>query len=229
VCPESIHSQQHWEARNVKTRADIDRLLLQHGNKVAEELANRAISDRNLVNPLVDAVSSTKKRVKNAAAKILNCLSKSCPEAIYSKLPTFVNLMAVSDTILRWNAIVIVGNVSAVDTADRLDDDVVDVLIDLLADESMITAGHAILALGKLARNKPKFHGRVLTALLAVDCVSREPECVAILSGKVIDAFQEMDDVILENGPVVEFAQRQIKSQRRATRKRAERLLKRLT
>ena len=210
----------------MSSKLSIHEVFLDKGNKAAEQIARQVIENKKLLTQLYDGVTGSNKRVKNAAAKTMQILSTRKPNLLYPKFDFFLQLINGDDTILKWIALDVIGNVSAVDTKNRINKKILHTLYDLLSDESMITAGHAIAALGNIAVHKPRHRKEITANLLRVEKIKRNPECRNILIGHTILALTEYIDQFPDKKPVLAFAQRALKNSRPATKKKAEKFLK---
>jgi hypothetical protein len=141
-------------------------------------------------------------------------------------LDFFLQLINGEDTILKWIALDVIGNTSAVDTKNRINKKILQTLYDLLSDESMITAAHAVASLGNIAVHKPRHRKEITAHLLRVEKINRNPECRNILIGHTILALTEYIDQIQDKEPVLAFARRALENPRPATSKKAEKFLK---
>jgi len=90
----------------------------------------------------------------------------------------------------------------------------------------MITAAHAIAALGTIAVHKPRCRKEITSNLLRVEKIKRNPECRNILIGHTILALTDYIDQLRDKTAVLAFAQRARKNSRNATKKKAEKFLK---
>ncbi|MFQ5583210.1 MAG: hypothetical protein ACE5GL_02090 [Calditrichia bacterium] len=204
----------------------IQEELQEKGNKAADEVAKRAAIDDGVLQQLLEGVSSASKRVKNAAAKALRIVSESNPQKLYSRLNFFVGLMNGPDTILKWISMDILGNLSAVDSEHKIDEKLLKQFFALLADESLITAAHAVENLGKIALHKPLLREKIVRELLKPDTTERQPDCHNILAGKKIDAFAEVIGGLDDRRAVLFFVRKNVDNPRNATKNRAERFLR---
>lgn len=93
--------------------------------------------------------------VKYHCAKRAIAVSEKIPKSLYPKLQTFIRLLDGDNRVLRWVAIIIIGNLSKVDTKNTISK-LVPRLTRLLHDKEMITANNAIKALGKIAKARPR-------------------------------------------------------------------------
>ena len=69
---------------------------------------------------LLTAVASDEARVRFGAAKALRHLSGRAPDLLYPHFDFFASFLRNENSILRWNAILIVGNLAAVDGERRM-------------------------------------------------------------------------------------------------------------
>jgi hypothetical protein len=163
--------------------------------------------------------------VKNGAAKTLKLISERKPAKLYPQFGYFADLLDSDDTILKWIAIDVIGNLSFVDSNNQIIEGIINKFYCFLSDESMITAGHAIDNLSKIALNKPRYRKEITAELLQIDITSRNDECRNILIGKAILAFDDYLEHLPEKEKVLEFAKRHLNNSRKATKKKAEKFL----
>jgi hypothetical protein len=204
----------------IKTKDILDEFA-DRGNSAADVIASMAVNDDTVLSEVFQGVVSSNKRIKNAAAKTLKIISENEPAKLYSQVSFFTDLMNSDDTILKWIAIDIVGNLSYVDTDDRIDKLLMLRFFELLRDKIMITAGHSIDNIWKIALNKPHLRKEIVAKLLMVNSVKRNQECCNILIGKVISAFSRIYPQLDSGKQVMAFVKRQQRNPRDATRKKA--------
>lgn len=202
-----------------------------------EELGNRKIHPNDLAEvvkknldllpEIFDGVSSQNKRIKNGTAKILRTISEEYPGKLYPRFDFFVEHMNGDDTILKWLAIDTIANMAGVDNKNKINK-LLKKYYEFLSDDSMITAGHAIEGLAKIAYAKPKYQEEITSQLLRVKSIKRGSECRNILLGKVILAFEGYNDQIENREEIITFVRGQLKNSRKATKKKAEKFLKRI-
>ncbi len=171
-------------------------------------------------------LSSDNPRIKYKRVKNLLTIAGKNPEQLYPHLPFFVKLLKSENNILKWMAIDIIGSLSRVDTAKRIDG-LLTTLFGFLRAGKMITANHAIAALSAIASAKPYYQKKVTQELLKVEQYTYDTdECHNIALGKVIVEINSYFKELKQNDQVVEFVSRQINNSRAATRKKAENFLK---
>ena len=197
----------------------------ERGNRAAEDVAQLAIKNAAVMSDVFEGAASPNKRVKNAAGKTLQIISKTAPQKLYLRFNKIVGFMDGDDTILKWIAIGVVGNLSGVDRENKVNKTLLKKLYGFLSDESMITAGHAIEALGEIARNKSRYRKDITAELLKVESIERKEECRNIHIGQTIQAFSEYVESAKDKKPILAFAKRAKKNSKNATRKKAEKFL----
>lgn len=179
-------------------------------------------------------LQSDKPEIKYRSAKQAIALSEKNPKALYPQLNTFVKLLNSENRVLKWVAIIVIGNLAAVDKQNKIDG-LIPRLIGFLQEKEMITANNSIKALGKIAGSKPEYKEKIFKAMLCVEKATYHnqgkvsPECRNIALGKVIDVFAERHEDIKKRKELITFIARQTKNTRPAVRKRAQKLLKNIS
>jgi len=192
----------------------------------SEKVAEKVIKEPDFIPDLLEGITSRNKRVKNRSIKILRTISSKKPELLYYHWDMFLSLMRGDDTILKWNAIDIIANLTPVDSQSKFDK-IFDEYYDMIDDTTMITAAHVVDNSGKIALAKPEFRNKITEFLLDVENDTREStECTNILLGKTIVVLDQYYDSIEDKTKVIEFVKRRLKNRRPATRKKAEKFLK---
>lgn len=173
-------------------------------------------------------LSSSIAKVKFATAKQLVELAKTHPETLYPAFDSIVPILDDHNNILKWCATDAIGYLACAD--DRhLIDTLLPRLFRMLRNGKLITANHAVAALGRIANARPELRHAITGELLKVERYTFETsECRNIVIGKTLEAFSEYAHEDRENPKIVSFAERQLRNTRPATRKKAERLLKKL-
>lgn len=171
-------------------------------------------------------LSSSNPKVKFGFAKKLLAISQKNPQALYPYLNFFVSQLNNENQIIKWIAIQIIGNLSKVDKANKIDR-LINKLVGLLNKGELITCNNAIIALGEIASNKPNQLEKITSALLQVEHY-RYPtkECRNIAMGKVMLEVCGFYDNLKNKKPVIDFVKRQTNNSRNATRKKAREFLK---
>jgi hypothetical protein len=207
---------------------DIFTFLLQHGNHGAEEAAEFLVNYPDRIPLLMEAVGENEnKRLKNAALKALWLVSEQQASLLMDHFPIFYQWVEKEDSIVQWNAIRILGNLAEADHHNLINEEVVGELCYLVKYSPLITANHAVVALGKIALGKPAYRDGILAFLAHSDQYKKDTEeCNNIMAGKVLLVFQQLTDYLEEHGDVKAYAERQLNCERASTVQKAQRLLK---
>jgi hypothetical protein len=203
--------------------------LLEKKQVKAEDIAEQALQNPNLIQELVDGISSSSPRIRFGSAKILRIISEKNPQLLYSKMDFFVKLLNSDNTILKWNAMDIIANLATVDLDNKFDSLLFKKYCSFLREGNLITAAHVVENLAKIAKAKPQFQEEITEKLLEVEEISLPTEeCRNILIGKTINAFSDYYDKIKDKEKVISFTRRHLKNPRNATRTKATRFLRKL-
>lgn len=178
---------------------------------------------------VVDLLGDHMKRVKNRAAKLVVAACEAEPRVVYPYWGALVGYLDGDENILRWNAMIGLGFLAG-ECSETEASELVARVRPCLEDESMITAGHTITCLGRVALAKSAMRSIVVDDLLGVERMARNAECREILCGKALMALDPLVDEFDDSKcvRVSEFAARQLKSGRGSTQKIARRLMKRV-
>jgi len=192
-----------------------------------EEMVSKAVSDTSFIHTLISGLAA-KDSSKLRRAKALNLLSARHPTLLYPHFDFFVSLLDNRHSILKWNAIIILSNLVAIDTKHEFDA-VFDKYYHHLWDGDLITASNIIGASGKITSIRPDLRDRITAEILKVEAIPLPTsECREIARGKALLAFEECFDNLEDNKLIKEFLQGCLQSLRPATRKKAEKLAKKL-
>jgi len=182
----------------------------------------------NMLEELFKGVSSANPRIKFGSAKSLRTVSEKNPQMLYSKMDFFVNLLESKNSILKWNALDIIANLTAVDKQNAFNR-LFKKFYGYLYEGSLITASHVVDNSGKIALSKPELQGKITEELLKVEKVPLPTsECRNILIGKAINAFNVYCDEVDDKDRVIAFVKRQLNNPRKATKSKAEKFLRKI-
>jgi hypothetical protein len=174
---------------------------------------------------LQDLLSNNPK-VKYPCSKKVLALAGEDPAALYADLPFFVTLLDSPYRIIKWTAIDVIGALAGVDRAGDVIK-LLDRIAGLLNAGNMITANHAIAALGAIARARPEYQARITAELLKVEHYSYDTvECRNIALGQVILALGTYFNGLADKRAALALVERQTANTRPATKKKAEQFLK---
>lgn len=172
-------------------------------------------------------LDSSEARVKYGSSKALRLASRQSPALLYPHFNRFAGLLAGGNTILRWNATRTLGYLAAVDRDGKLEKMFARFFAPLQGHE-MIGAANTIAAGADIALAKPRLADRIARELLKVETATyATPECRNVAAGHAIRALGRFYGLLRRRAPVLAFVQRQLDNPRPATRRHAERFLRR--
>lgn len=191
-----------------------------------EEIVDRVIRNLELLPEIIEGLSTNKARIKYGCAKILRLLSEKRPEILYPRFDFFADLLDSDNNFLKWDAIHVLGNLTAVDSENRFEK-VYDRYFAPIPGPVLITATNVISGAAKIALAKPALTERITKEILKVENARYQTdECRNVALGQAINSFDRFFEQIEDEEPVVALVQRQLKNTRNATRKKAEKFMK---
>ena len=194
----------------------------------AGELARAVAANASLPPAVVREVSSSKAGVRYRAIKVLKLVSEGEPEVLRRHVAFFEGLLDSPNNVLKWNAIDILANLAAVDSGKRFAG-LFQKFYGLLDEGSLITSAHVIESSAKIVGARPALEDRITRELLRVEKIPLPTEeCRNILRGKLISAFGQYGGRSRNRELMLTFAEGLLACTRPATRKKAEKFLKKL-
>ena len=190
-----------------------------------ESIAKKVVKDRKLLNDLLDNAASDKAVIKYKSLKVLTLLSEQQSELLYAKWDFFVKLLDNENTFLRVIGATTIAHLTRVDTKNKFEK-IFDKYYSLLEDESMINAANIAGRSGIIAKAKPHLQSKITNKLLKIDKTHHSSECKNIIKGKAILSFNEYIDEYDDKERIIQFVKKELNNTRSATRKKAEKLLK---
>jgi hypothetical protein len=194
-----------------------------------EQLFKKVIQNDELIPGLLKGISSSTPAIRYGCAKILMDLSEEKPEQLYPYMDFFISLLESKYRILTWNAIIIIANLTKVDTENKFDDNF-EKYYSLLDNEYMVTVANVVGCSGKIALAKPHLTTPIVERLLTVENISTTPhlssECKRVITEHAIKTFDLFFPQIEQKQKVVDFVKKYLKSQRKTLRMESENFLK---
>jgi hypothetical protein len=181
---------------------------------------------RHDVDALCEGLADASPRVKYGSAKGLLQLSEEAPAALYPRFDLFARLLDGENTILRWNATRILGNLAPADREGKIEN-MFDHFFAPILGKEMIGAANTMQAGATIALAKPHLAGRIAAEILKVGRARyATPECRNFAMGHAIQALDRFFHIVPEKKRVLAFVRRQLANIRPATRRKAEKFLK---
>lgn len=201
------------------------------GNQVTgsgvEALLQSLRARPELVGGVLREMETRAAKDKFACSKALRLLSEQAPASLYLHFDRFVELLDCENSFLRWDAARVLAGLATVDKQRKIEA-ILDHYLEPIRGPEMIGAATAIACAARIALAKPELANRMSHAILWVERARyKSEECRNIAIGHAIDALDSFFDLIGDPQWVMAFIERQAGNPRSATRKKAERFLKR--
>lgn len=203
-------------------------ILEQIGQKGSdkEKIAQRVIGEPGLLSDVFEGLSARPASVKFGCSKVLHIISQQKPAVLYPSFDFFVRLLDSDNTFLKCDAIFILANLTAVDSANRFEV-IFDRYFAPIKGPTLIVAANIIGGAAKITRAKPELSDRIARELLKVENAQYQTdECRNIALGQAIDSFDELYGQIGDKERVIKLAKKQLANTRKSTAKKAEQFLK---
>ncbi len=202
---------------------------LENKTMTKEQLLKKVKQNHGLIPEILGGTSSSKPAIRYGCAKVLMDLSEEEPEQLYPHMDFFINLLENKYRILTWNAIIILSNLTKVDTEKKFDS-IFNKYYSYLDDEYMVTVANVVGNSGKIALTKPYLTQKITDKLLKVENISitthLSEECKRVITEHAIKTFDVFFPQIEQKDRVISFVKKHINSSRVSLRTESEKFLK---
>ncbi|KKT53702.1 MAG: hypothetical protein UW45_C0029G0011 [Parcubacteria group bacterium GW2011_GWC2_44_22] len=210
------HNHHHYMPKEITILDELDQKSDKSG-----EVAGKVVKSPALLPELLVGLDNETGRIKLRAAKVLKIISEKNPATLYPNWEFFVNLLDSENNILRWIAIDVLANLTAIDHENKFER-IFPKFFGLMSLGSLITAAHVVDNSACIIKNKPQFENQITDILLQVDKVKLPTaECRNILIGKAIEAFEQYFDQLERKDEARAFVEKQLNNSRPATKEKA--------
>lgn len=190
------------------------------------------IENTTILNSLFEIVLTETSSIKYVSTKIIRMVSEQKPELIYPYFEDIFKWLHNKNSFIKWDGILTLSNLSAVDYEDKFGAIYQD-YFGLIQDPQMITAANVIGNAWKIVLAKPELESDITRRLLEVPKIiymnkgEPSPECNCIACGQVLECFEHYFDLSGNQAAMINFAEGQLGSCRKAVAKKAEKFLRR--
>lgn len=204
----------------LKTKPDLNLLI------------DEAIEDTTVLNSLIEIVLTETSSIKYVCTKIIRIVSEQKPELIYPYFEDISKWLHHKNSFIKWDGIRILSNLSAVDYENKFGAIYQDYFA-LIQDPQMLTAANVIGNAWEIILAKPELESDITRRLLEVPKIiymnkgEPSPECNCIACGQVLECFEHYFDFSGNQAAMINFAEGQLGSRRKAVAKKAEKFLRR--
>lgn len=188
-------------------------------------------NDPKLLPMLFEIVRSERSAVRYSCTKALRILSEQQPNAIYPYFDDVANWLQDSNSFVKWDGILILANLAAVDARHRFAA-IYEDYFGLIRDSKMVTAANVAGNAWKIVQAVPEWESDITQRLLEVPKIvyihhgEPSPECNRVMCGHVLDCFDHYFDLSHNQEAMLRFAHAQLDSPRKSVAKKAAYFLK---
>jgi hypothetical protein len=203
-------------------------LLQQIGQKENDkgQIAERIIGEPGLLADVLEGMSARQASIKYGCSKVLRIISQKEPEVLYPRFDFFVQLLDSDNTFLKCDAVFILANLAAVDSANKFEA-IFDRYFAPISGPVLIIAANVIGGAAKIALAKPELTDKIVNKLLKVDGAEYQTaECRNVALGQAIASFEQFFEQIGDKGRVRRLVKKQLANTRKSTRQQAAQFLK---
>ena len=157
---------------------------------------------------------------------MLRLIGEKDPAILYPQFDFFAQLLDSDNNFLKWGAIHTIANLTKADTANKFEA-IFNRYFAPIPGPELIPAGNAIGGAAKIALAKPHLTDKITKEILKVEKAKYQTaECRNIALGHAINSFDRFFDQITDKKSVITLIKKQLKNTRDATKKKAEKFLK---
>ena len=192
----------------------------------SEKIADKVIKQPEQISEILEGLGSDKASIKYGCAKILRIISDKQPELLYHTIEFFIDLLDNDNKLFQWEAIYAIANLASTDSQNEVEK-IFEKYFSPITGPVMTTTATVIKGASKIALAKPKLTEKITHELLKVEKAEYETtECHNIVLGHTIKSFDRFFDQINEKEPVIKLVKKQLMNTRKATKKAAEKFVK---
>jgi len=192
------------------------------------QLARKAIKDPQWLGQILRGLDAESARTRYGCANALRVISEERPDLLYPRFDFFARLLDHENNIFQWEAAYVLSQLAKADPRNKLRA-MFETYFAPIRGPVMITAANVIQGGARIAQAKPEMADRIAAEILKVPKARYQtPECLNVALGHALAALDHMFGLLQDPAPVRRFARSQLKNPRAATRKKAERLLRRI-
>jgi hypothetical protein len=190
------------------------------------KIADAVIRAPQWIPALIEGLAADKPALKYGSGKVLRIISEKRPDLVYPYFDDLAAMLESENSILKWGAILCLGNLACVDAAGKFEL-IFHQYFRPISGPVMITAANIMRGSARIALAKPQLADRIAAEILKVKRARyKTAECRNVAIGHAIDAFNLFFDHIRDNRRVIRFIKAQVGNSRVPVRKRAAKFLR---
>ena len=179
----------------------------------------------DLIPQYLEGLLSKNETYRYNCFKVLYILSEKKPEILYLHWDFFINHLKSENDYHKMSAILIITNLTSVDTEDRFVK-VFDIFYENLQSKKTIVPIYVIKSFGKIVKFKPKLEERITDLLLNIEKIYPGKQ-IELVKSAAIESFSEFFNKVKNKEKIIIFIKKQLDSNSPKTRKTAKEFLSR--
>ena len=185
--------------------------------------AKKIIENPDLIYQYLDGLVSKNETYRYNCFKVLYIISENKPDLLYPHWNFFVNHLRSDNNYHKMSAVLIIANLTSVDTENRFED-VFDEFFENLKSKKTIVPIYIVKSSGKIVNYKPDFEGKITDLLLNIENIHLGKQ-IELVKSAVIESFSEFYENAEKKDEILRFVKNQIDSDSPKTRKSAKEFL----
>lgn len=201
---------------------------LQEKTITKEAFADMILNDPGMVELALEGMMRKQANTKFGSAKALLLVSESKPEVLYPYFDYLVPYLFHENKIFRYGMILTLANLVSVDVEKKFEA-ILPQYFSALEQRELIPASNVTKAAATILCSDPNLQTEIIPRILAVkDREYDTEECRNIILGNVLETIYKTMEIIDKSyyDKIQEFARALLNNGREATRKKAEKLVK---
>ncbi|PNX49438.1 MAG: hypothetical protein BV457_01780 [Thermoplasmata archaeon M9B1D] len=179
--------------------------------------AKKIIENPDLIYQYLDGLVSKNETYRYNCFKVLYIISENKPDLLYPHWNFFVNHLRSDNNYHKMSAVLIIANLTSVDTDNRFKV-VFDEFFENLKSKKTIVPIYIII------NYKPDFEGKITDLLLNIENIHLGKQ-IELVKSAVIESFSEFYENAEKKDEILRFVKNQIDSDSPKTRKSAKEFL----
>ena len=185
--------------------------------------ANELINNKKLISEYLNGLTSKNQIYMENCFNVLKLISEENPDFLYNHWDFFVNHMRSSNNYHKTAAIILISNLTSVDTQNKFED-VFDEFYDNLKSDKTIVPIYLLKYSGKIVNFKPDLEEKITNIFLNIESIHPGKQ-IELVKSAIIESFSEFITKAKNKNEIINFVEKQLKSDSPKTRKMAKEFL----
>ena len=186
--------------------------------------AEKIIQKPALINDYLEGLYSKNETYRYNCLKILEIVSEKKPNITYFHWNFFVNLLKSDNNYHKMSAVLVLRNLTAVDTEKKFEN-IFDIFFNNLNSRNTIVPMYIIKSAGKIIKYKPELEEKITRILLNIEKIHPGKQ-IELVKSAVIESLSEYFNNSKNKDNIIFFVEKQVNSKSPKTRKIAKEFLK---